>query len=421
MNRFYAAAIAALFLCVSLVASPLRAQSPTLGTSPSADAALPTDAELGEAAPAVRGLHDVTPKTLIFVFDVSGSMRGALLRRAREATINIISEGTAPGDRVVLFTFGADYHKVFDATLGSEADKKALIAQVPTEPEPGAGTNIRKPHHEALKLLESELPKRGAVVLLTDSYNDEPNQTDSTYPTYLQYYTPGGRLKKYPDTPENRDYDRLLRLMTDSKKVDIYGIGVQIDKSGRPIERLPVAEPSASPEIAETPAAPTAPVVVGGDSKPNPLMTWVYAALGLVCAALIAGFVIFSRGTKPVALRIKGGGTVKDFELRSGQNVLIGGANALGFDAYALLGTSAPVAVLRSVGNGRFAVAPAPVTIGTSPATGVPSKVSVNGAPLERETTLQFGDEMRIAVPDSSGAGTIKEYRLTFDDPTKSF
>lgn len=382
--------------------------------SPAVTAPLPSDAEMGEAAPAVKSLRDVSPKTLVFVFDVSGSMRGELLRRAREATITLIREGTQPGDRLVLYTFGAGYDTVFDKTLLTEADKRGLIALVPSKPGDGAGTNIRKPHHEALKLLEKGLPEPGAVVLLTDSFNDEPKRDDPAYPTYLSYYTPGGRLAKFPDSPENRDYERLLRLMTDSQKVQIFGIGVQIDKSGRPVERLPVAEATPAPATNTDSPASIPIATVGGDAKKGGLPTEWLVGLGALALAAFAALLFFLRGSKPVPLRIKGSPTgAHDFEIGSGQTVRLGGVAAHTFDAYALPGFDAPVATLRGTG-GRFLVSPAVQEGSTAPV-----NVSLNGLPLDRESPLNFGDEVRVFAPGTNGA--IKEYRLIFDDPTKSF
>ncbi|MBC7805160.1 MAG: VWA domain-containing protein [Akkermansiaceae bacterium] len=382
-------------------------------TSP-VDATLPSDAQLGESAAAVKSLRSVSPKTLIFVFDVSGSMRGELLRRAREATITILREGTQPGDRVILYTFGAGYEQVFDQTLKNEAQKRDLIALVPTKPGDGAGTNIRKPHHDGLKVLEKNLPNPGAVILLTDSFNDSPKKDDPAYPTYLQYYVPGAGLQKHPNTPENRDYERLLRLMTDSQKVQIFGIGVQIDKSGRPVEQLPQAEPTPTTATDGGTQASTPVATVGATKKSGLPLEWLIGG-GLLGLALVAGLVAFLRGSKPVALRIKGNpGGAKDFEIASGQSVNIGGVNTHAFDAYALPGTTNPVATLRGASGGRFNLAPV-TQEGGAPA----AKVSLNGSPLEKESPLTFGDEVRISVPEASGA--IKEYRLIFDDPTKSF
>ncbi|MBC8135054.1 MAG: VWA domain-containing protein [Fibrella sp.] len=402
------------FIVIAALGGLLAPRITLAQDTPSVDATLPSDAELGESATAVKSLRSVSPKTLVFVFDVSGSMRGELLRRAREATITVLREGTQSGDRVVLYTFGAGYDQVFDKTLKSEAEKRELIALVPTKPGDGAGTNIRKPHHDALKLLEANLPNPGAVILLTDSFNDEPKRDDAAYPTYLQYYVPGGRLAKHPDTPENRDYERLLRLMTDSQKVQIFGIGVQIDKSGRPVERLPQVEQTPAPATVGGDQTSTSVATVGGDKKSGFPLEWLIGG-GLLALALIAGLVMFMRGSKPVPLRIKGGpGGLKDFEIVAGQNVYIGGANAHAFDAYALPGTANPVATLRGASGGRFTLAPMTQEGGASAV-----KVILNGLPLEKESPLTFGDEVRISVPEASGA--MKEYRLIFDDPTKSF
>ena len=411
-SKYLSLFLAATALWCAAPVRPALAQDATPAAS--ADATLPSDAELGEAAPAVKALHGVSPKTLIFVFDVSGSMRGELMRRAREATITLIREGTQTGDRVVLYTFGADYKTVFDQTLHSEGNKRELIDLVPKAPENGAGTNIRKPHHEALKLLEKSLPEPGAVVLLTDSFNDEPKRDDPAYATYLDYYTPGGRLKKYPDTAENRDYERLLRLMTDSQKVKIFGIGVQIDQSGRPVEQLPVAESSPAPATNTALPASTPIITVGGDAKKGGLPIEWLAGLGALALLVFAGLLAFLRGSKPVPLRIKGSPSgAHDFEIGSGQTVRLGGVSAHSFDGYALPGFDAPVATLRAAG-GRFSVTPA-----TQEGSTAPVNVSLNGLPLERESPLNFGDEVRVFAPGLNG--TTKEYRLIFDDPTKSF
>ena len=410
------AALCAALLLGGWISLPRHAGAQDLSPSPAASTLsdLPSDADLGESAGAVRALHSISPKTIIFVFDVSGSMKGELLRRAREATITILREGTQAGDHVVLYTFGSAYEKVFDTVLKNEAEKKELIAQVPNKPGDGAGTNIRKPHHEALKLLEANLPKPGAVVLLTDSFNDEPKKDDPAYSTYLQYYTPGGRLTKYPDTPENRDYERLLKTMHDSQKVQIFGIGVQIDQSGRPVERLPVAEATPAPAT-DTGVQASNPVDIGGGKKSGLPMEWLIVG-GLVLLGLIAAAVFaLTRGSKPVAVRIKGGPAGpkgKDYEIAPGQSVTIGGANAFAFDAFALPGITTPIALIRGERGGRFILTPAPNTPGEV-------KVSLNGLPLEKPSPVGFGDEVRIAAPDSTGA--LKEYRLVLDDPTKSF
>jgi len=378
------------------------------------------DIEPGESARVVRELRAVKNKTLIFVFDVSASMLSKVgpdgdqnnLQRAREAAINLIREAAGPGDRLLLTTFGAGNQTVFDQTLRTEADKEALIEQVPSAPGQGAGTNIRKPHHDALKILDQSLPRPGAVVLLTDSFNDEPRKNDPAYATYLRYYTPGGRLTRYPDTPENRDYERLLAKMKRSQKVKIFGIGVQIDESGRPVERLPQAV-----EAEETPAAPV-PTLAPAVATPKKDNTLLYVGLGLGAAALALLLLFLAQAARAVPLRIVGGPAgPKDFRLKSGQTVRLGGDGAnFAHDAYPLPGLGAAPASVRGGRGGQFALVP-----GTLAAPGVePPKVFHNGMPLEKETPLGYGDEVRVSVPDPA-SGVAKDFRLKFEDPSKSF
>jgi hypothetical protein len=385
-----------------------------------------SDAELGEAAGPVRDLRAIKEKTVIFVFDVSGSMRGENLRRAREATIGILREGTGVGDRVVLFTFGAGYKKVFDKTLEAPSDKKELIDQVPSRPEDGAGTNIRRPHHEALKILDQTQPRPGAIILLTDSFNDEPRPTDESYPDYLKYYTPGGRLTKYPDTPENRDYERLLQKLYRSRKFKAYGIGVQIDESGRPGERLPQAAPS----VTSAPATPTPSAPVPEEKPTSPLL-WIVLGIAAVLAVLAA--VLLPAFLRAATFRITGGPSgPKDFNLKNGQTVRLGGKGA-GFaaDAYPLPGLDDAAAEIRA-SRGQLRLAPLGVSATSSAASAtVPAasgsnqttlpRVFHNGLSLEKEEPLGYGDEIRVSIPDPSGAGVPREFRLKLDDPRKTF
>lgn len=411
----FAAALLLLFCCAAAVLSVPRAvwaQDDAGG-------------DLGEVAPAVRDLRALKNKVLVFVFDVSASMRTPVpggengqtnLQRAREATITLIREATAPGDRVVLLTFGAGYRTVFDKTLASEGDKDALADQVPSEVGTGAGTNIRKPHHDALKLLEAARPRPGhasvpgAVVLLTDSYNDEPRRDDPAYPTYLKYYVPGGQLNKYPDTPENRDYERLLRKMRRAQ----YGVGVQIDATGRPIERATV---TAAPPTETAPAPAVAPAPV--EKAPGPPWPWIALGVGV----LGLGAFLLLGSARPVPLRVSGGpGGAKDFSLKNGQSLRLGGEGAAhAFDAYPLPGvTGAPAALVRAGRGGQFHLLPH--SPAAKPSGNPPSGARVfhNGLPLEREAMLGYGDEVRVSTPDPA-TGVAKEFRLKFDDPTKTF
>lgn len=378
------------------------------GAAPPAPAA--DTADFGEAGSVIAALKGMKRKTLVFVFDVSGSMEDhGNLRRIRQATINILREGTAPGDHVALLTFGADNHNVFDTTITTRADIAGLIDKVPSHVEPGAGTNIRKPHHEALKIIDADRPQPGVIVLLTDSFNDQPNTSDATYPGYLKYYTPGGQLTKYPNRPENRDYERLLRKLVPSGDLTQFGVGIKIADNGRPIERLPQAAPPPGEPAADTNSA------VDTVPPPSPVSPVIYIVGGLALLALIGGAVFLAPLTRASALRITGGpGGAKDYQIRNGQSVRVGGEGAaVAWDAYPVP-TKQAVALVKSARGQLF--------IGLGPGKGnqpTPPRVYHNGVELSRDEPLNFGDEVRVAL--TSDIGTVKEYRLKFEDPRKSY
>ena len=132
-------------------------------------------------------IRPLKAKTLILVFDVTESTRhGGVFTLERGASATLIRRGCSPGDRVVLIPFGTGEKTVFDKTLATPADVDALIEQLPAAPAPGHGTNIRLPHHDALKLISREKACPAVVVLLTDSYNDRPDLSDPNYPDYLK-------------------------------------------------------------------------------------------------------------------------------------------------------------------------------------------------------------------------------------------
>ena len=151
-----------------------------------------------------RQIKAIPHKTLILVFDVTQSTRhGGVFTQEREASATLLRQGCSAGDRAILIKFGTGYDAVFDKTLTGPADVGPLVDLIPAAPETGRGTNIRWPHHEALKLIARDDLCPAVIVLLTDSFNDRPILTDPKYPKYLAYYTLKG-LTVYPDTPEKQ-------------------------------------------------------------------------------------------------------------------------------------------------------------------------------------------------------------------------
>lgn len=362
-----------------------------------------------QIAAAIKGVH---PKTVVFIFDVSESTRaGGVFRQERAATATILRQGCAAGDRVVLETFGTGFKTVWDRTLATAGEANALISQMPDAPEPGRGTNIRWPHHEALKIVNAGLPKPGIIVLLTDSFNDRPAETDPNYPKYLDYYTLKG-LTVYPNTGQNRDYERLLAKLTANGKLTQFGVGIGLADNGRPIERLPVG--AGQDDNDASAAASSAPIVTNAPQEKTasnlPLILGV-AALALL--AILAA--VFGALNKPVAVRLKlsDKGAPRDYKLKPGAKIALGGSPVTagaGDDVFPLAGLPAPIAFVMAARGGASLV-PGEIAPGAG--------VFHNGVKLEQTTPLSVGDEVRISLPATSDAAP-REHRIRFADPREA-
>lgn len=376
---------------------PLRAQNTT-----ATDALTPE-----QIAAQIKPIH---PKTLVLVFDVSASTQAnGVFRREREASATLIRQGCSVGDRVILEAFGTGYKTVFDKTLGESADSNALVDELPASVEVGHGTNIRWPHHEALKRIESALPRPGVIVLLTDSFNDQPRTSDPNYPKYLDYYTLGN-LTKYPNTADNRDYERLLKQLQASGKLHQYGVGVGIAPNGRPIERLPLGPGQGDPDTSDTAQIP--PVVSpGGTEKPQSNLPAILAGLGLLLLALLGASFAFLNRPVPVRLMLGDKGTPRDYRLRQGSKIALGGAltsAAPGDDVFPLGGVTAPLAFVQA-GRGSADLVPAPnLPPGTT--------LFHNGVKFETAAPLRLGDEIRAVLP-ATDLAPAREHRIRFADP----
>ena len=349
-------------------------------------------------------------KTVIFIFDVTESTRhGGVFTEERAATATLLRQGCSPGDRIILLPFGTGYTTAFDKTLTSPGDVDPLIDQIPPAPVPGHGTNIRLPHHEALKLIARDQACPAVVVLLTDSFNDRPDLTDPNYPKYLAYYTLKG-LTVYPHTPENRDYERLLRTLTAKGCLHQYGVGVGIAPDGRPIERLPVGPGQGDSDAGATTETPTVLAPTGTASRGSHLPL----ILGLLLAALLLGLLFwFLTRRRPIPLRLKLGdkGLPRDFRLLPGSRLALGGApgTASGSaDVFPLAGLAAPTAFIQAERGGAI-LAPAPAADGSP-------TLFHNGVALKQPTPLRVGDDLRVAVPATASEGE-REHRIRVEDP----
>jgi hypothetical protein len=346
----------------------------------------------------------IHPKTVVFVFDVTGSTNAnGVFSNERAATSELLRQGCVPGDRVVLLSFGTAYTKLFDEVLGTPPDFDTLIGDIPGATQPGHGTNIRLPHHAALRMIDQSLPEQGVIVLLTDSFNDQPLPADSSYPQYLQYYAPDS-LTHYPHTPQNADYERLLKKLMPSGKLHEYGVGVEIADSGRPVERQPLT-------TAETDAGWQPPSAASQPhEKPTSNLPEIIGAV-LVAGVVLIVFIV-TRATAPLPVRLGLGdkSLPTDFRLRRGARIGLGGSlgAAGGADeVFPIRGLAEPAAFIRSASGSLE------VVLG-KPAEGV--RVFHNGSPLEKAEPVRSGDEIRVSLPATETAAA-RDIRVAVRDP----
>ena len=390
MKAFFAA----LLLIFSALAPALAQDAPS-GLSPDAIA---------------RQIKPLKAKTVILVFDVTESTRhGGVFSEERAASATLLRDGCSPGDQVILLPFGTGYKTVFDTKLTKPADADALIDQLPTAPAPGHGTNIRWPHHEALKLASREHLCPVVIVLLTDSFNDRPDLTDPNYPKYRAYYTLKG-LTVYPNSAENRDYERLLAKLTRSGCLHQYGVGVTIAANGRPVERLPVGPNQGDSGTDTTTEAPTV-LAASGTGKPSSPLPLILGVL-LAALLLLALWYLLSRRPVPVRLRLGAKALPRDYRLTPGASLALGGAPSAvsgSQDIFPLAGLAAPVALIRA-GRGGLSLVPVPPAGDASPA------LYHNGLALQQPAPLRPGDDLRVSVP-ATATDAEREHRIAVLDP----
>jgi hypothetical protein len=345
-------------------------------------------------------LASVSPKTVVVLFDVSGSMdKNDTLVNAREATIRLLQGAVKPGDRVVLTAFDVAPKKLIDQRVASDADLQAVVDAVPGHVSMTEGTNIRWAHHQVLRMLEKQHPEHSYVIVVTDSFNDPPARTDPLMADYLKYYDPKS-LTHYPDTPENRDYERLLEKRH-QLRVETLGLGVEIDEdSGRPKEQWPKAtpvsqEPTPAPEPAQNPAPASA---------FNPL--WLVAGLVIAALALFGLMVLRPMLSAEDVVLVEGTRQAGPFRMGPGSVVELGGTgHGDGAFGVPIPGTAAPVAFLRR-GGGAYRLELAPPPERDAP------EISVNGEAVQKAHPLRFADEIQVRVRRPEGARAV---RFTFE------
>ncbi|MCP5116140.1 MAG: VWA domain-containing protein, partial [bacterium] len=94
--------------------------------------------------------EDVTPKELVFVLDVSGSMSGFPIEKAKEV-IHLALEGLYPRDTFNLITFAGSTQVLFPAPVPGNTENIRKAQQFLATRQGGGGTEMMKAIRTALE------------------------------------------------------------------------------------------------------------------------------------------------------------------------------------------------------------------------------------------------------------------------------
>jgi hypothetical protein len=334
----------------------------------------------------LQSLELKRPDYIALIQDVSGSMlTNGMMTKARQAALRVIKEAAVQGTYVRIVGVNATEHVLFDGPIKSSKDRKAALDAIPYKALEGAGTNLRKPHHTALRQALELGAKAPVIVFVTDSYNDAPRENAVELENYAAYYDKGGDLTKIAATPTGKAYRQDISAFA-AITGRTFGFGVTIDaESHRPIERSPndITAPKSEPK-------PIAPVSVTPPAPDEPI--WPYI-LGGAVIALAAGAVFALKNRKPIAISIDmGTRSGRDLVFRGGDAVGIGGLSAGCTQTLAFPGNTGPIAIL-TVERGVL-VAKAATSAGQT----AKWVLSVNGIDVANTSAVpvRVGDTLRI-------------------------
>ncbi len=113
-------------------------------------------------------VEDVTPKELVFVLDVSGSMSGFPIEKAKE-TMKLALDGLYPRDTFNLITFAGATKVLFPAPVPATAENLAHAQRFLASRQGGGGTEMMRAIRTALEPSDSSEHLR-IVCFMTDGY-----------------------------------------------------------------------------------------------------------------------------------------------------------------------------------------------------------------------------------------------------------
>ena len=358
------------------------------------------DSSVEKSKMILQSLEQKRPDYIALIQDVSGSMlTNGMLQKARQAALVVIKEAAVQGTYVRIVGVNATEHVLFDGPIKSSKDRKAALDAIPYKALEGAGTNLRKPHHTALRQALDFGAKSPVIVFVTDSYNDAPRGNLDELANYAAYYEKGGDLAKIAASPTGKTYRKDIAEYA-ARGGRTFGFGVEVDAlSHRPVERSPKDISAPKPDV-----KPVAPASVTPPPSDDPI--WPYLLGGAVIVAAV-GAVYALKSRKPLAVSIEmGSRTGRDLVFRRGDGVGIGGLSAGCTQTLPFPGNTGAIAML-TIERGMLVAKPIP-------ATGTASQwvLSVNGVDVSATSSIpvRVGDTLRIRSI-AGDTETVAEYR----------
>ena len=358
------------------------------------------DSSIEKSKMILQSLEQKRPDYIALIQDVSGSMlTNGMLTKARQAALRVIKEAAVQGTYVRIVGVNATEHVLFDGPIKSSKDRKAALDAIPYKALDGAGTNLRKPHHTALRQALDSGAKSPVIVFVTDSYNDAPRGNTEELANYAAYYDKGGDLAKIAASPIGKTYRTDIAEYA-ARGGRTFGFGVEVDAvSHRPVERSPKDISTPKPDV-----KPVAPASVPPPASDDPI--WPYLVGGAVIVA-VAGGLYALKNRKPLAVSIEmGSRSGRDLVFRGGDAVGIGGIAAGCTQALPFPGNAGAIAMLTLE---RGVLVAKPVAAAGASALWV---LSVNGVDVSGTSSVpvRVGDTLRIRSI-AGDTETVAEYR----------
>lgn len=126
---------------------------------------------------------EIVAKDILFVFDVSGSMKGDKVEQAQKALVYSL-QSLNPGDRFNVIAFSTDLRSFEAGLVTADADKVAEAVTWVNDLRAAGGTNIDEALKRALSQLPEDTGRPAMVLFLTDG---QPTVGETNVNTILEH------------------------------------------------------------------------------------------------------------------------------------------------------------------------------------------------------------------------------------------